>query len=66
MSDKIKFALIALAGVVLTVSLLIGVSAYNHQSDISRDEFLYSHCQHVSEVSSQGGFTTTNKWECKQ
>lgn len=62
----ILFALIGLIAVIVTVSLLIGVSAYDHQQDIGRDKFYASHCDGVSKTAVPGDMTTTIRYECSK
>lgn len=67
-NNSIKMALIVLAGVVLTVTVAVLGSVYNHHKNIERDKFLIEQCTGVAYKYQQnfgrGATSPTYKVKC--
>lgn len=57
-----KLALYILLGVVLTVTVLIVGSIYNHKQNVERDKYYADHCKGINEEPTSFGY----KKECVQ
>jgi hypothetical protein len=60
----VLIAVCVLLGIVLTISVAIIGSVYNNNQNISRDKYLVEHCQQVSKINTDNGFTTGEQYKC--